>query len=493
MKKAILILTLILAVATTACSAPNGLDDPQNNQKSSDSADDGQFEGQQESEETSQEYEKLPEADMEGFELRFYNYDNTWLTWAINELDVEEQSGDLVLDEIYLRNRRIEERYNCKITETKVGNPSDQIRNIIRSGEDIYDIAHVYDDFAHNLYIEGSLYTWEQLPHIDLNLPWWLQDANSVFQIHGKQFAATGAYSLALYTRGFVLLYNKDMYKSLGITDNMYDMAKESTWTIDEFAKIAKQAVADLNGDGVMDGNDRYGVTTAVKLHFGSLVTGAGVKYIDTDEQGNPYFAIPGNAYALEVMQKIFDLHNGTNIFYKIAGNLHDGSGDAQVFFGDQKALFVGASTRGIANYRGYEFDIGILPFPKYTEQQEKYYTLVSGAGIAILPITINASRFENIGLLIEALSRDSYQNLLPAYKEITLKSKYARDDESADMIDIIFNSLTFDFGLSVFPSETYYAYMENYFKMDNSFASTTEKLEPRVASAIKKLIDAAQ
>ena len=60
-----------------------------------------------------------------------------------------------------------------------------------------------------------------------------------------------------------------------------------------------------------MDGNDRYGATTAIKLYFGALITGAGVKYIDMDGEGNPYFAIPGNTYALEVMQKIFDLHTG--------------------------------------------------------------------------------------------------------------------------------------------------------------------------------------
>ena len=491
-----LILILILAVVIISCSSPDntGSTNNQNSDGDNNNGQSSQDQGQDNAEITpEEEYEPLPEIDAEGFELRFYNYDNSWMTWAVNELTAEEETGELVLDEIFRRNRRIESKYNCVITETTVGNTNDNFRNIIRSGDDLYDIIQLYDEVIAGYYTQGFMHTWEQLPHINLAYPWWLQDANSVFRLNNKQFAAVGAYSLAMYSRGFVLLFNKDMVADLGISENMYNLVREGKWTADKFAEIAKQAVYDLNGDGVMDGNDRYGATTAVKLHFGALVTGAGVKYIDSDEQGNPYFAIPGNAYALDVMQKIFDVHNGTNIYYKIANDVHAGSGDAQVIFGSQQILFVGASTRGIANYRGYEFDIGILPFPKYSEQQEKYYTLTSGTGVSVLPVTLGADRFEKVGLLAEALTRDSYQGALPAYKETTLKTKYARDGDSADMLDIIFDSLTFDLGLSVFPQDTYYVYMENYLKMNDNFASTTEKQEPKVNAAIKKLTEAAE
>jgi ABC-type glycerol-3-phosphate transport system substrate-binding protein len=327
-------------------------------------------------------------------------------------------------------------------------------------------------------YTQGFLHTWEQLPYADLSLPWWQQDANSVFRLNNKQFAAVGAHSLAMYSRGFVMLYNKDMFADLGITENLYNLVREGKWTADKFAETAKQAVTDLNGDGAMDGSDRYGMSTAVKLHFGSLITGAGVKYIDTDEQGNPYFAIPGNVYALDVMQKILNLHKDTNIFLKVANDVHGGSGDGQIVFGNQQALFVGVSTKGIANFRDYEFDIGILPYPKYSEQQENYYTLTSGTGVSVLPVTMDTARFEKVGLLIEALARDSYRGVLPAYKETTLKTKYARDEDSSDMLDIIFGSLTFDLGLSVFPGDTYYAYMENYLRMNDNFVSVTERLD---------------
>ena len=60
-------------------------------------------------------------------------------------------------------------------------------------------------------------------------------------------------------------------------------------------------------------------------------------------------------------------------------------------------------------------------------------------------------------------------------------------------MLGIIFDSLVFDFGLSVFPDDTYFAYMTNFLRMDNAFASTTERMENRVAAAIQRLTDAAE
>ena len=490
MKKSIALILflfiLFMAFAALSCSSSNN--SPSNIAVQTDKSQVGQEPDSPEP--TKKESENLPEMDMEGFELRFYNYDYSWLMWAVNELTAEEETGDLVLDEIYRRNRRVEDKYNCNIIETTVTNTNDRFKNIIRSGEDLYDIVLMYDEDVVGNYTQGFMHTWEKLPYLELDSPWWLQDANNVFKINNNQYATVGAFSLAMYSRGFILVFNKTMAADLGISENIYSLVRDGKWTFDKLTDIAKQAVSDLNGDGIMGQNDRYGVSTAIKVFFGPLITGAGVKYIDSNEEGDLYFAIPGNTYASDVMQKIYDLYNGNDIYYKIANDVHDGRIAAQGMFADQRILFIGTPTSSIPDFRAHEFDIGILPFPKYSEQQEKYYTLTSGAGVSVLPVSLSTDRFDNVGLVIEALARDSYQGVLPAYKETTLKTKHARDDDSADMLDIIFNSLTFDLGLSVFPYDTYYVYMENYLKMDNSFASTTEKLEGRVAEAIKKLIE---
>ena len=99
--------------------------------------------------------------------------------------------------------------------------------------------------------------------------------------------------------------------------------------------------------------------------------------------------------------------------------------------------------------------------------------------------------RLSNVGIILEALSRDGQQYLIPTYKEIVLKTKYSRDTDSAEMLDIIFNSTTYDLGLSVWPNETHFQYMTDFMNGKNNFVSTTEKIEKSVEKQVKKLLDA--
>ena len=431
----------------------------------------------------------LPDTDMEGFIFSIYNYDDTYVTWAINTIDVEELTGEIIDDEIYNRNRRIEQKYNAKIDVTAVSRPTDNFAQLMRSGDDSFDMVMIYDEMCANYYCEGMLQTWDFLRYVDMERSWWNQDANNVFQIKGNQYAAVGDFSLVMYSRGFALVFNKDMYADLMINESPYDLVRTGAWTVDKFTEIAKQATADINGDNVLDDKDRYGAAGAVKLTFGSLVTGAGIKYISTDEEGNPYFAIPGNTYAFDVFEKIFNLFDGSNIFYYLHKEVHSGSTEATAMFLNNQTLFHGSSIKGFSNLRDSKFDIGFLPFPKYDEKQERYYTLTSGAEVSTIPITLTAERADNVGILLDAMCRDSQKSLVPKYQDVVLKIKYTRDEDSAEMLDIIFDSTVFDLGLSVWPDVTYYKYMEIYLNMNNKFASLTASLEPQVNKKIETML----
>ena len=62
---------------------------------------------------------------------------------------------------------------------------------------------------------------------------------------------------------------------------------------------------------------------------------------------------------------------------------------------------------------------------------------------------------------------------MLPAYFETALKKKYARDDDSSRMYDIIRNTMTLDFGY-IYSNAIGFAesvFNESY-KKENSFAS---------------------
>jgi hypothetical protein len=52
------------------------------------------------------------------------------------------------------------------------------------------------------------------------------------------------------------------------------------------------------------------------------------------------------------------------------------------------------------------------------------------------------------VGMILEAMSAHSYYDLQNEYVEVSLKTRYARDDESEAMLDIILNNRVFDPGV---------------------------------------------
>ena len=84
--------------------------------------------------------------------------------------------------------------------------------------------------------------------------------------------------------------------------------------------------------------------------------------------------------------------------------------------------------------------DFGIIPYPKLNEDQEEYVTLLHNATVATcIPVSTDIDRAnEEISAVIEALASESYRRVAVAFYETALKTAYNRDDQSAQMIDII-------------------------------------------------------
>jgi hypothetical protein len=93
------------------------------------------------------------------------------------------------------------------------------------------------------------------------------------------------------------------------------------------------------------------------------------------------------------------------------------------------------------------ETDFGILPLPKYDEEQEQYHDLVSLWAANMISVPKSLSDQERTGIIIEALSAESMYTLTPAFYDVVLKTKAARDEDSAAMLDLIFEARAFELG----------------------------------------------
>lgn len=437
--------------------------------------------------ETSQEGDGLPDKKLDGFELRFYNYNSEWFVWAENQLDIESESGDVLNDAIYNRNRKIEERFDAKISEKTVRDTKSDIQNTVMAGEDLFDVVMMYDANTADLYANDIILSWNDMPYIQFEKAWWNPGANAVFSINGEQFAAVGDFSMSMRSRNYFWIMNKDMYSEVGDTSEIYKLVYDGKWTIDKFLSIAKDFVTDTNGDGQMNLEDRYGVTSAVKLYYEAMFSSAGCRYIDTDKDGNLYFTLSEDTRCVDVLNHIFELCSD-NVYISPKDDIHSTDFD---FFMNRHSLFIATSIAYSTRFRDFEDDIAFLPVPKYDESQDEYRSLSAGGAVAVLPATLGEDRLENVGLLLEALSVESNKSVLPAYYEKTLKGKYARDDDSMKMLEIILDSSFYDLGVSIWPNVTLNILMENVFlNMNNTISSTIAGMKDNVASKISDVIE---
>ena len=147
--------------------------------------------------------------------------------------------------------------------------------------------------------------------------------------------------------------------------------------------------------------------------------------------------------------------------------------------FSEGKALFMDMSFFFIEELREMETDFGIIPYPKYDENQSSYATRLCYYMPAVVPITITGERLDRAGVMLEALACEYASNVVPAYYEIALKTKAARDEESQGMLDIIFNNRVIDLGDSTFCGELRDGAMRQLFdSKKNTLASRAKSLE---------------
>jgi len=435
------------------------------------------------------EIPKLPpsvtQTDLEGFELKINHHSQQWLSWAKNILDVEEMDGDLFNDAIFERNRLIEEMFNCKISVTdqeRIG--ADHVSKEVMAGLSTYDVWYNYDIWVLNA-IE-YLMPWEVLDYIDLGAEWWNPSATDVFELNGNHYAAASNFSVSVLSRCAGFAFDKDVYEQLG-TDSLYSIVDNNKWTVDKMAETCVAAYSDLNGNSQMDDGDRFGVNSSFKELYNRFFLGSGISYVGKDDEGFPLFTLPDDVGAINKIQHIIELFSDRRAFNPAERTIAESGGMGS--FNNSTLLFVSSNLLGLENLRALENDIGFVPNPKYDEAQDRYYAPSFGAEIAVLLKTLPEDRMDNTGMLMEALSYYSDKFVIPMYKEVLLKTKYTRDNESEAMIDIIINSVSFEFGLNAWQDTVANPFVIGAIVKENgNVVSTLESMRSSVDYAIQKL-----
>jgi len=392
----------------------------------------------------------LPDEDFGGYTFTFLTsiYDSDdWISPTPLEIVAETEIGEPINDAVYRRNMKIMDKYNFNIEMISDENETGLLRRAIGAGDSIYDAVVMFNNNVPGIVTNGFLTNVTDLPYVDLSKPWWDSAVNSM-SIDNKNFLLAGDLLILDNEATNVILFNKDLMQDMGIP-LPYDLAKDGKWTMDIFNNYIRGASRDLNGDGVMSiYDDQWGFVCFLDTFLAMFVSGGGSLAVK-DENDIPYinFTTPRN---LTILDKVMDvMYNRADVF-NVQGEISlwtEWSGAFYPAFEEGRALFQWARMRVVERYRGIEPDFGILPMPKYDELQESYLSFVNPFTGVLLGVPKNADNLTRVSIILEALSAESRYTLQPAYYDVALHRKYARDEESSDMLDIIFSTRIYDIG----------------------------------------------
>lgn len=392
----------------------------------------------------------LPEKDMGGYTYNILNYTPEALSWANTRIYAAEMNGEAVNDALFERESEIEERFACSLTTEDNVDPVGTAKAAISAGDAQYQSVFIGEN-AGIVPLLGFSIAWDNVPYLQLAEEHWNPNATSMFHLNGKQTALAGNISLSVVSRAVCTVFNKRIFEEMFPEDNLYETVRNNEWTLDTFMNYANSAALDLNGDGAWTKDDQYGLNMGrgFKGYIASLLGASGYHFTTADADGNQVFTMHTDENTLNLVTKLMEQLDNAGFYYNEDTTVH-GFAPAD-FFSSGHALFTQGVPHDVEKLRDMEDDIGILPMPKFDAEQEQYYSASWGGELLMLPKTVVlASEGENIGMILEAMSFYAYHNIIPLYKEVALKTKTARDEESSDMLDIVFSSASFDFGTNV-------------------------------------------
>ena len=430
---------------------------------------------------------KVPELDFGG--ATFHTIYPDWQGYKFYFF-AEEATGDAMNDAIYDRKILVEEYTNTKITEEDGGtidNMEGKVKKTVQAGEDVYQQAllHCISGVA-NLASGGFLYDYAALPHVDLSAEWWNQAATEQLRLGKKTFYAVSDYMIPC---PYVIVFNKDIVRDNEM-ESPYELVYSGEWTIDKYIAMAEAAVRDVDGDGKYTESDIFGMTSNESSKYIALMPACDQFITEKGEDGRIRLAM-NTEKTVSLVEKVYAMSSKDGVVYR-PGNMDLITTDSMMMNG--KVLFLMTAVSDIVNLRESEVDIGLLPYPKYDAAQESYLSMDWG-GLAGVPASIQDP--EMVGSVIELLAYYSGETVIPAYYDVLLAGKLARDEDSTKMLDILFDTITYEiggnyFGFSSGFNDLFYT-LGNYVVMNGNsdFASLYAKNEKSAQQTIDKFYKA--
>ena len=397
----------------------------------------------------------------------------------------EDDVGDTVGSAAYQRTLQIESDYAVKFVQTEVPDAMGQAMNLYTAGDTTYELIQSRAvAMMPGMASSGMLADVNEIAQLNLDAPWYNQSLLESISVANRTYMLGGDATVVDKTGIAAVMFNKTLATNLQIPD-IYQTVYDGKWTLDLLAQYAESAKIDENGDGDYDKEtDTIGLI-AEDFYGWNLVAGAGYPICLKDENDIPYFT-SGTEGAIDAMTKIQALLYNDNI-RKGSGF---GENDYMNVFSTNHALFHMNVISTIAQFRDMESDFGIIPLPKYNEAQKSYTATFSPYVGRFVAIPVQNPDIEFIGNVIDLLYRVGSETVTPAFYDVLLSGKVARDQTSTDMLDMVFNGAVADIGAIYNWGNCWFTYQQYIAARMESWASTWKTIESSAQASLEDTIE---
>ncbi len=467
--------SLLMALLMTASAFVSCADDEPDDTKDNVNESEVSNESESESKETTW-LDTLP-ADVYYDDYKFH------IGWSspnsFEECDIlldDVEVGDIVDQAVYDRNLMAEEKLGIVISAelmcdawTDVLSTASKLQ---QSGDNPYDVYCVSVWPAYNCSVNGLLVELGGVDTIDVTHSWWDQSTTEMHRMGSKSlYFLNGDINYSDDYATSAIFYDKQLAEENGLP-NIYDMVRNDTWTFDEMVNMIQIVARDIDGLGYGDG-DIFGYTDNSGL-VSRLLCAFGENLILIDEEGNA--SVNTGERCINIFDKVFDRLCGSQASYTV---LH---GE----FSGVTVLFTPSDISSVNGRRSSERDFGIIPYPKYDELQERYYTIYNNAYSTVYCIPIDNRELDRTGNILEVMGAYSHETIHESVVEKAVLVKGVRDEDSAEMIELLFDSRFYEIGLA--GTNIYNSLCNMVEQGKNTFSSTAKAQQKLTANAFKAL-----
>lgn len=420
----------------------------------------------------------------------------------------DEYEGSVINTAVLARNQLIEEKYGITLAVKEVDRPANEIGTYISTNMDDYDIVC---DAVYSMtpkVVENYFYSLNDL--LELNRPWWDQNANNLLTLSDKVFFVAGnaIFTDDLMTAG--VYYNKDIYADQyeASYGSIYTLVDEGKWTYDLMYEMAQKfGRADENGEWMTEGA-YYGILTDGYTGATMLTNGSGTVTAYKDTQGNIVLNA-GSEASVKAFDKVFNILNDKNTSLFVEQLTIDNKwGFVSNMFISGHGLFQIGYINGLLGIMENESEDkvnpGIVPIPKFDQAQTDYHCGINvyQSDVLAIPVTNNKNleatcyAMELLGYYSSPDSQFGDGSVTTSFYETTLKLQSVTDDNDSRMLDLITNSRIYDLG-GAFDwggnGILIGIYSKNLYAGANTLASNWDSVRGAVELAMNDTIDAYQ